>query len=193
MRAPGNRTILAAAPFLALLCLAIAGCGGGGRAATTSTGASSRSAPSSQRGASAPVRPPVGLTAKQKYERAMQALGGELESSLQLAGDTELASAGTKSATTRDAKALVKARIALRTAAAKLARIVPPPSVRSAQALLLKGVTEYADELGSVIDQLEAGSPPVAVLQNILRFQGVKDMETASIQIERKGYSIVAG
>ena len=195
MRASRNHPFvlfLAVTPIFALLCLTVAGCGGS-MAASTDT--SVRAASTSQQSTSsvAPAHRSAALTAKLKYERAMQTLGGHLQSSLRLAGKIEVASAGTRSATAKDAKALGQARIALRSAAAKLERIVPPPSLRSAHALLIKGVDEYADELGGVIHQLQAGGAPVVVLQRILRFQGVKDMERASIQIEKGGYSIVAG
>jgi hypothetical protein len=193
MRASGKRPLLAAPAGFALLCLAVAGCGGGSVAASSDTSARAASTPQRSAGSVAPVDRSAALAAKLKYERAMQTLGGQLESSLRLAGDIEVASGGRQSAAAKDAKALEQARIALRRAAAKLERIVPPPSLRPAQGLLITGVSKYADELGRVIAQLEAGGAPVVVLQNILRFQGIKDMERASIQIEKKGYSIVAG
>jgi hypothetical protein len=123
----------------------------------------------------------------------MQALGSSLGASLRLAGEIELASAGTKSAPSRDANALENAQVALRSAAIALTRIDPPPAARSEHALLIRGVLEYADELDGVIAALHAGVPPNAVLQRILRFKGVFDMQRASIALERRGYSILGG
>jgi hypothetical protein len=123
----------------------------------------------------------------------MQALGSSLGASLRLAGEIELASAGTSSARSRDANALENAQLALRSTAVALTRIVPPPGVRSDHALLIKGVLEYADELDGVIAALQAGGPPNVVLPRMLRFKGVFDMQRASIALERRGYSIVAG
>lgn len=121
----------------------------------------------------------------------MQTLGAKLSSSLQRAGDTELASAGKAEEAQKDVKALEGARVALRSAAVQLARIVAPLPARSANALLLKGVEEYADELAGVIDALDAGGAPVTVLQRIFQLRGVLDMQRASIELERKGYDIV--
>lgn len=182
---------LAAAALVALVSVLASGCGGSGTSASTSTGAAAASAAPA---APAPTGGPASaLSPKQRYEHAMQALGSSLGASLRLAGEIELASAGTKSARSRDANALVNAQLALRSAAVALTRIVPPPEVRSEHALLIRGVLEYADELSGVISALHAGGPPNVVLQRILRFKGVLDMQRASIGLEQRGYSVVAG
>jgi hypothetical protein len=182
---------LASAALAALISVLASGCGGSGTPAATSTAAATTSATaaaSTTTGSSADA-----LTPKQRYEHAMQALGSSLGASLRLAGEIELASAGTKVARSRDANALENAQVALRSAAVALARIVPPPGVRSEHALLIKGVAEYANELDGVIAALRAGATPGVVLQRILAFKGVRDMERASIQLQTRGYNISAG
>jgi hypothetical protein len=184
----GSRSIgplLKAAALCSAVCLLASGCGASGTPKVVSPGTPSTPASTGPQRAT--------LTAKGRYERAMQLLGGTLGSSLRLAGEIELAAAGKKSAAVKDATALKQARVALRSAAIRLGRIKPPPEIRAAHALLVRAVKEYADELGGVISRLEAGGAPVTVLQEILRFRGVKDMQRASIQIAKKGYSIVAG
>jgi hypothetical protein len=179
-----------AAPGLFLLLLLLAsGCGGGKSPAATdgSAGSTTGSTPPAASASHVP------LTSKRQYEHAMQVLGSSLETSLRLAGEVELAEAGKKSANSADASALESARRALRSAAVGLKRIVPPGQIRDAHALLIKGVLEYATELGRVISQLHAGGAPVVVLQTILRLKGVLDMQRASIQLAKRGYSIVAG
>lgn len=173
---------LAAAALSAGLCLAVMGCGANG---TSTAGVTTASTTPSTSTESAPLK------AKRTYEREMQRLGGKLGATLRVAGTIELAAQGKGAAGAKDANALENARVALRSAAVQLARIEPPPDVRSAHALLVSGVNEYADELGAVIDKLHAGGAPVTVLQRIFKFKGVKDMERASIQIEKKGYDIV--
>jgi hypothetical protein len=180
---------LAAPTLVALVALIASGCGGSAAPATTSTAPATASAAPP----STTSTPAVALSPKQRYEHAMQALGSSLGASLRLAGEIELASAGTKSARSRDANALENAQVALRSAAIALTRIDPPPAVRSDHALLIKGVLEYADELDGVIAALHAGGRPNVVLQRILRFKGVLDMQRASIALARQGYSIVAG
>ena len=177
-------SLLKAVPPCLAACLLASGCGGSG-APKASPGTPSTPA-------STGTQPPR-LTPKGRYERAMQVLGAELGSSLRLAGEIELSAAGKSSAGAKDANALKQARLALRSAAVQLGRITPPPGLRGAHALLVKAVNEYADELGGVINRLEAGGPPVTVLLEIFRLKGVRDMQRASIQIAKKGYSIVAG
>ena len=123
----------------------------------------------------------------------MKALGTTLGASLRLAGETELAAAKTTTATGQDVRALRKAQVALRAAVVTLAKMRPPADVRHAHALLIKGVKEYATELDSVIAKLEAGGAPVTVLQEILHFKGVQDMQKASVEIAEHGYTIVPG
>jgi hypothetical protein len=168
-----------------ILALAAAGCGGDSTPTPTTTAVTTTASSAAR---SVPAKP---RTPKQRYELAMRTLGAKLSSSLQIAGDVELAEAGKAKEAEKDAQALGNARVALRSAAAQLARIVVPAPARPATALLLKGVREYADELGGVIDALNAGGAPVAVLQQIYRLKGVLDMQRASIELERKGYDIV--
>src|SRR5579872_172551 len=169
----------------AFLVLAVAGCADGSnpRPATTAV---TTTAPSASPSLSATLPTP-----KQRYELAMRTLGAKLSSSLRVAGDIELAEAGKAEEAEKDARALGNARLALRSAAARLARIVAPAPARAANALLLRGVKEYADELGGVIDALQAGGAPVTVLQRIFGLKGVLDMQRASIELEREGYDIV--
>jgi hypothetical protein len=179
----GIRPRLAALATCAIVGAALTGAGSpsSAKAVETTTGRVTKT-PSTR-------RKPETQTAE--YERAMRTLGEKLSASLQLAYEIEVTSAGTKKAASKDAIALENARVALRETAIQLRRIVPPRRARSAQTLMVKGVIEYAEELGGVIVALDAGEDPVAVLPRILDFKGVKDMQNASLELERKGYNIV--
>ncbi len=139
------------------------------------------------------LKPAPPSPAKARYEIAMKTLGTSLEASLRLAGESELAAATSKTATGQDVRALRNAQTALRAAAVTLARIDAPAGLRHAQALLIKGVEEYASGLDGVIAQLRAGGAPRTVLQQVLHLKGLRDMQRASIEIAQHGYSIVAG
>ena len=186
MRGTTTRTVLRASAAGLCAALVLAGCGSSAKTGSTTTAASgSTTATPTVTAAAVPARTP-----KARYEEAMQLLGTKLQSSLQLAGDVELGAAGTATAGAKDAAALTKAQSALQAAAVKLAMIAAPQALQTDQALLLKGVREYAVELGSIIAQLKAGKTPSVVIRSMLGLKGIKDMETASLQIAKKGYNI---
>jgi hypothetical protein len=91
-----------------------------------------------------------------------------------------------------EAANLVVAQKELVAASVKLAKIKAPPGIKTEQANLLVGVREVATELTPVIAQLKAkGSNPLKVLQAILKFKGLKDMQVASAAIAKSGYDIL--
>ena len=124
------------------------------------------------------------------YETRMQALGASVSAVLTQVGNTEVESAQTANAGVRDAVALRKAQRALRAAAVQLEGITPPHRIAAEHRLLTRGVREYADELDGVIARLKAGDAPMTVLRSILTLTGIKEMQKASEQIAKKGYSI---
>jgi len=77
----------------------------------------------------------------------------------------------------------------LRLGAKQLQKIRPPAKVKVQQALLLRGVREYASELNGVIATVKAGQTQ-AGLSLIYNLKGIKDMTTASHAITAKGFAI---
>ena len=156
-------------PALAAAVVAIAaGCGGSGN--STAGPASSSS----------------GFSA---YELKMQALGVQLGATLARIG---LSNVGVPPKVI--AKHLEVAQLQLRNAAAKLAAIKAPDKIKADQALLLKGVREYADGLSSLIAQLRAPARDnlayLSILHEIDTLKGVKEMQSASLAITKAGYLI---
>ncbi len=136
----------------------------------------------------------VSLTPKAVYEQKMQLLGQQIDSvmgAVSNANNSQTPSGQPLPGKTEAANLLV-AQKELVKASAQLAKIVPPADVKTAQAQLLKGVREVAAELTPVIAQLkQKGSNPIKVLQQILTFQGLKDMQAASAAIAKSGYDIL--
>jgi hypothetical protein len=148
-------------------------CGGGGSSSATTT---------------------VKLSAKGVYEQKMQLLNQQLDSvmlAVSNANETQLPSGQPLPAKT-EAENLQVAQNGMRSAAAKLAKIIPPPKIRAAHALLLKGLREDAAELTPVIARLKQGhANTVKILQSILTLKGLGIMRTASLRIEKAGYDIL--
>jgi hypothetical protein len=120
------------------------------------------------------------------YETQMQALGQTLGAALL---DT-----GSSNRTATDAQVvrnLRKAQRALRSAAAKLAKIDPPPKAAAGHKLLEKGVREYADEIDGVIAKFQKGNRDAVFA--VASLKGVKDMTRATQDISKAGYIIVLG
>ena len=159
--------------MLAALALAVvaigAGCGGG--AGGNTTGASSSS------------------NGFSPYELKMQALGQQLGATLARIG---LSNVNQPPAVI--VRHLAAAQLQLRDAAVKLAAIEAPAKIKADQALLLKGVREYADGLNSLIRQLRVPTKDklayLSILQKIAALKGVKDMQDASLAITKAGYLI---
>jgi hypothetical protein len=119
------------------------------------------------------------------YEMAMLKLGGGLNLALTNVGVANRTAKG-PAAVERN---LRKSQVALRAAAVKLEKIVPPASVKARQEQLIRGVLMYASELNGVIAQLKHGSGPSA-LAEIPNLKGVKQMALATAAILKAGYVI---
>jgi hypothetical protein len=136
----------------------------------------------------------VALTPKAAYEQKMQILGQQVDSvmgAVSNANSSQTPSGAALPGKTEAANLQV-AQKELRQAAAKLAKIPPPARVKTAQAQLLKGLREVAEELTPVMAQLrQKGSNPIKVLQGILQLHGLKDMQAASASIAKSGYDII--
>ena len=120
------------------------------------------------------------------YELRMQALGTTLNGLLNAVG-TANAQDGTTPKT--EARNLVRARVALRQAAAGLARIDPPSNVRAAHEQLRQAVLEYANELTPLIADANKGNQ--VPLATIVALEGIHNMTKASLAIKKKGYNII--
>ena len=159
--------------MVAVIGVGVSACGGKSTPTTTST---------------------VALTPKAVYEQKMQILGQQVDSvmgAVSNANNTQTPSGAPLPGKTEAANLQV-AQKELRKAAAQLAKIAPPAKVKPAQARLLKGLREVAVELTPVIAQLrKKGSNPIKVLQGVLQFQGLKDMQAASTSIAKSGYDII--
>jgi hypothetical protein len=153
---------------------AAGGCGGGGKSGTT-TATQSRSQTTSA---------PAAHT-RSPYVVRMRRLGSALAASIRLVANAD---SRQNTAPTTVAANLVKIQHALRRAADSLASIGPPAPIRSDHALLLRGVREYADELGVVIRRLRGGE--LTALKAIPTLRGVRDMQRATYAIMEKGYPI---
>jgi hypothetical protein len=145
------------------------------------------------KGASAPSTT-VTLTPKSMYEQKMQILGQQIDSVMGAVSNANNSKtpAGQPLPGKTEAANLQVAQKELLKAGAQLAKIAPPLKVKADQANLLKGVREVTTELTPVIAQLrKKGSNPIKVLQTILQFKGLKDMQAASAAIAKSGYDIL--
>ncbi len=148
-------------PLLALGAIAMllaAGCGGGGGGGTT---------------AAQPL-------AKADYIAQMKVIGKGLSTSLN--------TLGTATTAAKAATALQLVQTDLRAAADKIAAITPPDAVKAEHAQLVQAVRDFADELGPVIKDLQAGK--MAALSTVPTLKGLTEIQTASTAISNKGYKI---
>ena len=138
-------------------------CGGGSKATTTSTTS----------------KPPT------SYEAAMQAVGTKLGKTLHT---VEFANLNVNAKPAASIKRLQGAQVALRTAAADLAKIDPPANVKSSHEALRAAVLQFATDLDVVIANIRKQSPDALVA--MLDSKGLKNMAIASAAITKKGYDI---
>jgi hypothetical protein len=134
------------------------------------------------------------VSSKTVYEQKMQLLNQQLDSVMLAVSNANNSQTpqGTALPAKIEAENLQVAQNGMRSAAAKLAKIIPPPKIKAAHALLLKGLREDANELTPVIARLKLkGANPLKVLQSILTLKGLGIMRTASVQIEKAGYDIL--
>ena len=144
-------------------------------------------------GSSPSNAPVIKVTSKSVYEQKMQLLNQQLDSVLLAVSNANNSQTpqGTPLPPKSEAENLQVAQNGMRTAAAKLAKIVPPANIKAAHALLLKGLREDTEELTAVIAELKKGADPLTVLPSVLKLKGLQVMRTASVQIEKAGYDIL--
>ncbi len=160
-------------PFLALAAaLLLAGCGGGGGGSST---APATTAAATTTGAAA-----AQALGKAAYVAQMRAIGRSLSASLTALGKATTAA--------NAATALKQVQDDLRAAAEKLAAITPPARVAALHARLVRAVREFADELSSVIAQLQAGK--LSALSAVPTLKGLAEIQAASAAIQGRGYKI---
>jgi hypothetical protein len=127
---------------------------------------------------------PKAPLSKLAYEEKMQILGRTLASELRAIG------AEANGTPAQDALVLETAIPKLRAAAKKLGEIDPPKPIRQQHEYLKKAVLEFADDLEGPIARLRGGD--LNGLGDIYALPGARNMETASAEIEKMGYKIVA-
>jgi len=158
---------LVAVLVLAGACALLAGCGGGKKtAATTTTGATTTTT--------------THAMSKSAYVAAMKQIGQSLDATL-----NGLSAAATPA---KAATALVDVQRGLRGAGDRLASITPPPSVRVLHARLVKGLRDFADELGPIIAKLRKGQ--ASALAAVPSLKGLREVQSASTAISKKGFAI---
>ncbi len=145
--------------------------------------------PSTSPTASAAGKPAASATSKGPlskvaYEKKMKVLGRTLSRELEAIG---VQADGTPA---QDAVTLEAAIPKLRAAAKKLGEIDPPKPVRHEHEHLREAVLEFAHELRGPIARLRSGD--LNGLGDIYALPGARNMESASADIEKMGYKIVA-
>ena len=85
-------------------------------------------------------------------------------------------------------KALTAAQTALRGAADRIAAITPPDAIKSQHAQLIKGVRDFADELGPIVAKLKKGD--MTALSTPGTLKGLAEIQASATAISNKGYKI---
>jgi predicted lipid-binding transport protein (Tim44 family) len=122
-------------------------------------------------------QPPL---SKADYVKQMKVIGQTLSTSI-----NSIATVKTPKAA---ATALTKVQDDLRTAADEMEKINPPDDVKDAHEKLTQAVSDFADQLGSVIDKLNNGD--LAALGSVTTLQAFRDLQTAAGEITKAGYKI---
>jgi hypothetical protein len=167
--------------------LALAGCGGSGHPAATTTSQPGGAGATTTSAQTAPAQLHRVVLGKAAYEKAMQRLGRSLSVSLE--NMFPLADDGPGSAETT--AALVKVRATRATIAhigVTLQAIVPPKPVRADHARLISAVGDLRGELDTLISVLQTGGSKR--LGAYTEFKALSEIALASTAIEKKGYAI---
>jgi hypothetical protein len=122
-------------------------------------------------------QPPL---SKAEYVKQMKVIGQTLSASI-----NSISAARTpKDAAT----ALAKVQGDLKTAAGDLKKINPPADVKDAHEKLTQAVSDFADQLGPVIDKLNSGN--LAALSAVTTLKAFHDLQAAANEITKAGYKI---
>jgi hypothetical protein len=122
-------------------------------------------------------QPPL---SKAEYVQQMKSIGKTLSTSID-----SIAGVRTPKAA---ATALAKVQDDLKTAAGQMKKINPPPDVKDAHEKLTQAVSDFADQLGPVIDKLNSGD--LSALRTVTTLQAFRDLQTAAGEITKAGYQI---
>jgi gas vesicle protein len=86
------------------------------------------------------------------------------------------------------AAALTNVQDDLSSAADQMKKINPPADIKDEHEKLTKAVSDFADQLGPIIDKLNSGN--LAALGSVTTLQAFKDLQTAANVITKAGYKI---
>jgi hypothetical protein len=86
------------------------------------------------------------------------------------------------------AAALTKVQDDLNSAADQMKKINPPADIKDQHEKLTQAVSDFADELGPIIDKLNKGH--LSALAGVTTLKGFKDLQTAANAITAAGYKI---
>ncbi len=157
-----------------LLVAAAVGCGG------TSNG--------NETAQPAVTAPPKTVTlGKTAYETTMRRLGRTFAGSVETMFPLTQGQPGTDASAQSIAK-LEKTRAVVTNVTASISAITPPASIRDEHQRLLKGLSDFRDELDQLIQFLQKGGPER--LGTLTRFAGLTTIAKARSAIESKGYAI---
>jgi hypothetical protein len=67
-------------------------------------------------------------------------------------------------------------------------KISPPADIKDAHENLTQAVSDFADQLGPIIDKLNSGD--LSALAAVTTLKGFRDLQTAAGQITKAGYKI---
>jgi hypothetical protein len=117
---------------------------------------------------------------KSEYVKQMKVIGQSLSTSInRIAGVTSAKDAAT---------ALTKVQGDLNDAAGQMKKISPPADIKDAHENLTQAVSDFADQLGPIIDKLNSGD--LSALAAVTTLKGFRDLQTAAGQITKAGYKI---
>jgi hypothetical protein len=117
---------------------------------------------------------------KADYIKQMKVIGKSLSASI-----NSIAGVRTPKAA---ATALTKVQADLNTAADQMKKINPPEDVKDAHEKLTQAVSDFADQLGPVIDKLNGGD--LSALATVTTLKAFRDLQTAAGEITKAGYNI---
>ena len=122
-------------------------------------------------------QPPL---SKADYVKQMKVIGQSLSTSINSIADVRTPKAA--------ATALTKVQDDLKTAADEMKKINPPADVKDAHEKLTQAVSDFADQLGPVIDKLNGGD--LSALATVTTLKAFRDLQTAAGEITKAGYNI---
>lgn len=155
---------------LAVVLVALAGCGGGSKKAA-STGAATTVALK-------PVGPPL---TKTQYEAKLRQIAKDVSSTL------GTATSSSKKISKSDIDKVVTAVHAF---TARLAIVNPPPAVKSLHLRLIGAMNDFADEFPGIADQFNKAKDPGAALAAFFAAKGIQELTALQKAFKDKGYNL---